>query len=71
MAQNARTNPAAGGKKDRNDFPGYVVYLTDYSPNRQNPLERDIKISNNENTARKFFDQMAEKNFISGWEKVG
>ena len=58
-------------KKDRNDFPGYVVYLTDYSPNRQNPLERDIKISNNENTARKFFDQMAEKNFISGWEKVG
>lgn len=58
-------------KKDRNDFPGYVVYLTDYSPNRQNQLERDIKISNNENTARKFFDQMAEKNFISGWEKVG
>ncbi len=57
-------------KTDRNDFPGYVVYLTDFSPNRRNPLERDIKISNNENTARKFFDQMAEKNFISGWEKV-
>ncbi|MFN0279331.1 MAG: hypothetical protein ACKVRN_12110, partial [Pyrinomonadaceae bacterium] len=57
-------------KTDRSDFPGYVVYLTDFSPNRQNPLERDIKISNNEKTARKFFDQMAEKNFISGWEEV-
>ncbi len=57
-------------KKDRNDFPGYVVYLTDFSPNRQNPLERDIKISNDEKTAKKIFDQLAEKNFISGWEKA-
>ena len=57
-------------KTDRNDFPGYVVYLTDFSPNRQNPLERDMKISNNEKTARKFFAELAEKNFISGWEKV-
>ena len=57
-------------KTDRSDFPGYVVYLTDFSPNRQNPLERDIKISNNEKTARKFFEQLAAKNFISGWEKV-
>jgi hypothetical protein len=57
-------------KTERADFPGYVVYLTDFSPNRQNPLERDIKISNNEKTARKLFDKLAEKNFISGWEKV-
>jgi len=57
-------------KTDRGEFPGYVVYLTDFSPNRQNPLERDMKISNNEKTARKFFDEMAKKNFISGWEKV-
>lgn len=57
-------------KVDRGDYPGFVVYLTDFSPNRQTPLERDIKISNNENTARKFFDEMAKKNFISGWEQV-
>lgn len=57
-------------KSDKNEFPGYVVYLTDFSPNRANPLERDIKISNNEKVARKLFKQLAEKNFISGWEKV-
>ncbi len=57
-------------KKDRSDFPAFVVYLTDFSPNRQNPLERDIKISNDEKTAKKLYDQLAAKNFISGWEKV-
>lgn len=57
-------------KEDKPEFPGYVVYLTDFSPNRKNPLERDIKISNTEKAARKLFTEMAEKNFISGWEKV-
>ncbi|MFN2412910.1 MAG: hypothetical protein ABR535_07665 [Pyrinomonadaceae bacterium] len=57
-------------KEESNEFPGYVVYLTDFSPNRQNPLERDIKISNNEKTARRLFEDMAKKYFVGGWEKV-
>lgn len=57
-------------KEESLEFPGYVVYLTDFSPNRANPLERDIKISNTEADARKLFSQMADKNFIGGWEKV-
>jgi ATP-dependent DNA ligase len=58
-------------KKDRNDYPGYVVYLTDFSPNRQNPLEREIKISNSERTAKQMFDDWARKIFITGWERAG
>lgn len=57
-------------KTDRNDFPGFVVYLTDFSPNRQNPLERDIKISNSERTAKQMFDDWGKKIFITGWEKA-
>lgn len=57
-------------KGDRQDFPNFVVYLTDFSPNRQNPLERDIKIASTEKTARKLFDDLAKKNFVGGWEKV-
>jgi ATP-dependent DNA ligase len=57
-------------KSERNDFPGFVVYLTDFSPNRQNPLEREIRISNSERTAKQMFDDLAKKNFISGWEKA-
>jgi hypothetical protein len=57
-------------KEDTGDFPGYVVYLTDFSPNRQDPLQRDIKISNDEKTARRLFSDMAKKYFVGGWEKV-
>lgn len=57
-------------KTDRNDYPGFVVYLTDFSPNRMNPLEREIKISNDERRAKQMFDELARKNFITGWEKV-
>lgn len=57
-------------KEDTAEFPGYVVYLTDFSPNRQNPLERDMRISNNEKSARQLMAQFAEENFVGGWEKV-
>ena len=51
-------------------FPGYVVYLTDFSPNRQNPLEREIRVARTEKAARKWFQRLADENFVSGWEKV-
>jgi hypothetical protein len=57
-------------KEDTGDFPGYVVYLTDFSPNRQEPLQRDIRISNDETTARRLFADMAKKYFVGGWEKA-
>ncbi|MGD9627735.1 MAG: hypothetical protein AB7V18_00625 [Pyrinomonadaceae bacterium] len=57
-------------KEDTGDFPGYVVYGTDFSPNRKVPLERDIKVSNNEKTARRLLDEMAKKYFVGGWEKA-
>jgi ATP-dependent DNA ligase len=57
-------------KEHTDEFPGYVVYLTDFSPNRENPLERDLRIANSEKSARKLFEQMADKNFVGGWEKA-
>jgi hypothetical protein len=57
-------------KENSPDFPAYVVYLTDFSPNRQTPLERDVKVASTEKDARVLFDTLAKKNFIGGWEKV-
>lgn len=57
-------------KDDDPDFPGYVVYLTDFSPNRRIPLERDIKVTNSKTVARRFFDEMAAENFVGGWNKI-
>ena len=56
--------------KDEEEFPGYVVYLTDFSPNRMNPLDREMRVTNTEASARELFKQMAEKNFVGGWEKI-
>ena len=57
-------------KEERTEFPAFVVYFTDFSPNRQTPLERDIRIAATEAKARKILEKMAEENFIGGWEKV-
>jgi ribosomal protein S20 len=57
-------------KEDSLEFPAYVVYLTDFSPNRKTPLERDVKVASSEAVAKRLFKEMAEKNFIGGWEKV-
>lgn len=57
-------------KESMSNFPGYVVYLTDFSPNRQNPLEREIRVAKSEKVARKWFQRLAEENFVGGWEKV-
>jgi hypothetical protein len=57
-------------KENRSNFPGYVVYLTDFSPNRQNPLEREIRVAKTEKVAREWFQRLAAENFVGGWEKV-
>jgi len=58
-------------KGDKPEFPAYVVYLTDFSPNRVEPLQREIRIAETEAAARKHYKRMAEENFIGGWDKVG
>ncbi|HEV7643526.1 MAG TPA: hypothetical protein VGO50_06220 [Pyrinomonadaceae bacterium] len=57
-------------KEKTENYPSYVVYLTDFSPNRQNPLEREIRVAKTEKVARKWFERLAEENFVSGWEKI-
>lgn len=57
-------------KEESSEFPAYVVYLTDFSPNRKTMLERDIKVASTEKAARELFKDVAAKNFVSGWEKV-
>jgi len=57
-------------KESTANYPGYVVYLTDFSPNRQNPLEREVRVAKTEAAARKWFQRLADENFVGGWEKV-
>ncbi|MBK6723534.1 MAG: ATP-dependent DNA ligase [Acidobacteria bacterium] len=58
-------------KEEKPEFPAYVVYLTDFSPNRADPLQREIRIAATESAARKQYERMAKENFIGGWGKLG
>ena len=49
------------------DFPAYVVHLTDFSPNRKDPLSRDMRISSSFQQIQQLFDQLKTENITKGW----
>lgn len=49
------------------DFPAYVLLLTDYSPNRKTPLEREIRVSADLAQIEGYWKSWAEENFVKGW----
>ena len=57
-------------KPDDTQFPAFVVYLTDFSPNRERPLERDIKIAHTERVAKKHYDNLAKAKDQPLWRVI-
>ncbi|MCB1097478.1 MAG: ATP-dependent DNA ligase [Verrucomicrobiae bacterium] len=49
------------------DYPAYVVHLTDFSPNRKEPLQREIRVSNSRDQIKSLWDELAVKYFVRGW----
>lgn len=49
------------------DFPAYAVHLTDFSPNRKDPLSRDMRISSSFQQIQQLFDQLKTENITKGW----
>jgi hypothetical protein len=48
-------------------YPAYVAYLTDFSPNRATPLERDIRVSSSREQIEQLYTQLKEENIVKGW----
>ncbi|MCH1547920.1 MAG: hypothetical protein L7S44_05105 [Flavobacteriaceae bacterium] len=48
-------------------YPKYVFYKIDYSPTRGDKLQRDIKVSNNQDQITKIFSEQIEKDIKKGW----
>ncbi len=57
------TNKAIEG----GNHPAYVAYLTDFSPGRATPLDRDIRISNSREQIEALYAAMKEENIVKGW----
>jgi hypothetical protein len=53
------------------DYPAYVVHLTDFSPNRKDPLARELRISSSFEQILQLFEQMKSENITKGWNLYG
>lgn len=53
------------------DYPAYAALLTDFSPNRKDPLARDIRISNHFDQIQKLYDELKTENITKGWNLYG
>jgi hypothetical protein len=52
------------------DFPAFVAHLTDYSPNRKTPLEREMRVSASRIQIEAMYDALAAESFGKGWTKA-
>ena len=53
---------------ETDEFPGYVIHFTDYSPNRKTPLERDIRVSNSRDQIEELWAELLTENIVKGWD---
>jgi hypothetical protein len=60
-----KTNKESAAK---GEYPAYVLHLTDFSPNRKDPLQREILVSDSQQQIESFYSQLEEKYFIGGWK---
>lgn len=55
---------------ESDEFAAYVMHYTDYSPNRKEPLQREVRISNSLEQIESLYDQMIEANIKKGWNEI-
>jgi len=53
--------------EEQDDFPAFVVHLTDFSANRKTPLEREIRVSNSRQQIDELWQEIFEDNITKGW----
>jgi hypothetical protein len=56
--------------KASEEFPAYVVHLTDFSPNRKTALEREIRVTNSAEQAEALYRELAAEYIVKGWVKA-
>jgi hypothetical protein len=49
------------------NYPAYIAYFTDFSPNRATPIDRDIRASNSREQIEALLAEMKVENILKGW----
>ncbi|QOV91192.1 ATP-dependent DNA ligase [Humisphaera borealis] len=55
------------GDAGNGEWPAFVAYFTDFSPNRKTPLEREIRVSESQEQIEKLYEIMKTENIVKGW----
>lgn len=61
-----KTNKSAVDKS----YPEFVLFFSDFSPNREDMLSTEIRISNDEAQIRELYTQTLNENIKKGWQKA-
>lgn len=57
-------------KQSEGDFPAYVVHLTDFSPGRKEPLQREIRVSNSREQIEALWSEFHKEYVVRGWNRA-
>ena len=55
-------------QSDSDEYPGYVIQYTDFSPSRKTPLTREVRVTNSETQSIVLFRSFKDDNVKQGWE---
>jgi hypothetical protein len=56
--------------KQGEDYPAFVLYLTDFSPNRREPLEREVRIGSSLEDMQRMWQEIQKERIVGGWNPV-
>jgi hypothetical protein len=56
-------------RRGRN-WPGYVIACTDYRPGRAEPLQRDLRASDNREQIDKLRTELEAEKIVKGWQRL-
>ena len=57
-------------EEESRDYPAFVLHLTDFSPNRKDPLKHEVRVSSSEAQIEAYYQEWQKKYFVGGWAKL-
>lgn len=57
-------------KEETGSYPAYVLHYVNFSSERKDPLQSEVRVSSSQQQILALFDQLLEKNIKKGWVKA-
>ena len=57
-------------EKSSDEYPAFVMHYTDFSPNRSEPLQREVVVSNSRDQILALYLEKKQANVKKGWQEA-